>query len=289
MVLSKLATRQVVPRFVFSTLLESSARFQAPQAFSMRMHHTSHALFFMRHASQRGTRVTCVCNGRARNRLLQSGFIKFQIADEEIRTYSGHAWPRDHIDSLLIPEFKAKTVAEQEGFDASRLDVQSFVRINDKPLQQRLTKVLQLLRAPASPHLADYAEAATRELLINVFENGVGRLPPWRKDNRGFDPKTFGCLLELIDANLAVPPPLEDAAAMTAFSASHFARKFRNSTGQSFHRFINTRRVQFAIQQLTSSRADLASLSLDLGFSSQSHFTRVFKAMTGLTPAHLRR
>lgn len=33
----------------------------------------------------------------------------------------------------------------------------------------------------------------------------------------------------------------------------------------------------------------LAELALDLGFSSQSHFTRLFSALTGMTPARYRK
>lgn len=35
--------------------------------------------------------------------------------------------------------------------------------------------------------------------------------------------------------------------------------------------------------------APLASVALDLGFSSQSHFTRLFSSLTGMTPAKYRK
>ncbi|MBM4013222.1 MAG: helix-turn-helix transcriptional regulator [Planctomycetes bacterium] len=36
-------------------------------------------------------------------------------------------------------------------------------------------------------------------------------------------------------------------------------------------------------------RRPLASVALDLGFSSQSHFTRLFSSLTGMTPAKYRK
>ena len=49
-------------------------------------------------------------------------------------------------------------------------------------------------------------------------------------------------------------------------------------------RFINRRRILRSLVTLNTD-ASLASIALDLGFSSQSHFTRIFSGLTGITPA----
>jgi AraC family transcriptional regulator len=40
---------------------------------------------------------------------------------------------------------------------------------------------------------------------------------------------------------------------------------------------------------LEAGSTPLSQIALDLGFSSQSHFTRVFSDLTGFTPASFRR
>jgi AraC family transcriptional regulator len=40
---------------------------------------------------------------------------------------------------------------------------------------------------------------------------------------------------------------------------------------------------------LGTSSTPLSQIALDLGFSSQSHFTRLFSSLTGFTPAGYRR
>jgi AraC family transcriptional regulator len=40
---------------------------------------------------------------------------------------------------------------------------------------------------------------------------------------------------------------------------------------------------------LETSSTPLSQIALDLGFSSQSHFTRLFSSLTGFTPASYRR
>jgi len=67
-------------------------------------------------------------------------------------------------------------------------------------------------------------------------------------------------------------------------SPSHFAKKFRQSTGLSLNRFVNRRRIIRSLETLKTD-VSLASIALDLGFASQSHFTRLFSHMTGMTPA----
>jgi len=67
-------------------------------------------------------------------------------------------------------------------------------------------------------------------------------------------------------------------------SPSHFAKKFRHSTGLSLCRFINRRRILRSLETLKTD-GPVANVALDLGFSSQSHFTRIFSGLTGMTPA----
>ncbi|MFM8493965.1 MAG: helix-turn-helix transcriptional regulator [Planctomycetia bacterium] len=96
-------------------------------------------------------------------------------------------------------------------------------------------------------------------------------------------------LVEHIDSHLAVAPSLSDMGWRVGISPSHFARKFRHSTGLSLYRFINRRRILRSLDTLRDESQSLAGVSLDLGFSSQSHFTRLFSKLTGMTPAKYRK
>ncbi len=55
--------------------------------------------------------------------------------------------------------------------------------------------------------------------------------------------------------------------------------------GLSLHRFINLRRIDRSLDVLKEGPDSLAGVALDLGFSSQSHFTRLWSSLTGMTPA----
>jgi len=66
----------------------------------------------------------------------------------------------------------------------------------------------------------------------------------------------------------------------------HLSRVFRRCVGEGISEFIHRLRVRTACERMP--RASLAEISFGTGFADQSHFTRSFRKMAGLTPAALR-
>ena len=94
---------------------------------------------------------------------------------------------------------------------------------------------------------------------------------------------------ELIRANLNGELPMSRLAAECGLSSRHFARAFRLSTGMPPHRWLVRQRVERAKELLERQSLPLAEIATFSGFADQSHLTRVFKAMAGLTPGAWRR
>lgn len=89
--------------------------------------------------------------------------------------------------------------------------------------------------------------------------------------------------LELIDAQYARTISLDELAQAAALSRFHFLRSFRDQVGMPPHAYIENRRVAVA-QQLIASGMPLAQVAVEVGFSSQSHFTQRFRQTLGVTP-----
>ena len=68
----------------------------------------------------------------------------------------------------------------------------------------------------------------------------------------------------------------------------HVARVFRRHHGLSMGAYRRRLKVEAACSALARPGSSLASVAAELGFVDQSHFTRTFKALTGLTPGRFR-
>lgn len=64
--------------------------------------------------------------------------------------------------------------------------------------------------------------------------------------------------------------------------------EFKKQTGMNLSDFIKLKKIQEAQELLYETNKSLVMISDYLGFSSQSHFTKVFKEITGITPKEYR-
>jgi AraC family transcriptional regulator len=94
---------------------------------------------------------------------------------------------------------------------------------------------------------------------------------------------------ELMSESLSQEIPLSRLATECGLSVRHFARAFRHSTGTSPHRWLLKHRVDHARELLNDRALSLTDIALSCGFAHQSHFTRVFIAMAGVSPGAWRR
>jgi AraC family transcriptional regulator len=94
---------------------------------------------------------------------------------------------------------------------------------------------------------------------------------------------------DLLHDGLAHTLRIADIAAAVGVHPIHLARAFRSSFGVSPAAYLRRARLERALAALADNRRSIAEIALDCGFSDQSHFTRVFRRHTGLTPARYRR
>jgi AraC-like DNA-binding protein len=77
---------------------------------------------------------------------------------------------------------------------------------------------------------------------------------------------------------------LKDLAKVAELSPYYLLRVFKASVGVPPHLYQQQLRVWKA-KQLLADGVSLAAISSEIGFADQSHFSRQFKKITGLTPA----
>lgn len=91
------------------------------------------------------------------------------------------------------------------------------------------------------------------------------------------------CIRSIINSGGQVK--LENLIAQSGISRRQFERRFAESAGMSPHTFIQVHRFHQSIRCNTGKeKMNLAELALNCGYFDQSHFNRVFKRFSGITP-----
>jgi AraC-like DNA-binding protein len=81
---------------------------------------------------------------------------------------------------------------------------------------------------------------------------------------------------------------LSEAARVAGLSTYRLAHVLKETTGYSLMQHVKRQRVQRATRLLAQETMSLAEIAQVLGFSDQSHFTRHFREVMGVTPKRWR-
>ena len=81
---------------------------------------------------------------------------------------------------------------------------------------------------------------------------------------------------------------LSELANVAGLSRMHFAAQFRAATGYRPREYLLNHRIEHAKSLLTTTQRPLAEIALAVGFSTQAHFSTVFKRISSQTPARWR-
>jgi AraC-like DNA-binding protein len=103
----------------------------------------------------------------------------------------------------------------------------------------------------------------------------------------GLSPKTLRRVQDHIAANLRQKITNDALAQVAKLSPSHFSRAFKDSQGLAPHRYILECRVK-RTQELLATDLPLSEIAIEVGFSDQSHLTRWFRELIGVTPGDYR-
>ncbi len=90
---------------------------------------------------------------------------------------------------------------------------------------------------------------------------------------------------EFIEANCLRNIRLQEVAALTGLSQSHFSHSFKAATGMAPHEWQMNARLSRAKALLSSSDQPLTEIAAETGFADQAHFSRVFRKHVGIAPS----
>ncbi|QBD77843.1 AraC family transcriptional regulator [Ktedonosporobacter rubrisoli] len=106
-------------------------------------------------------------------------------------------------------------------------------------------------------------------------------LPSGRKE-----PQAVKLAREYIEAHFAQNISLSQLASLTGLTSYHLVRVFHNTMGLPPHAYLNQIRLMQA-KNLLLAGTPIISVASETGFTDQSHLTRRFKRVYGITPGQL--
>lgn len=181
--------------------------------------------------------------------------------------------------------FDAEIISQRlmENIDPTRLD-RPQLHFND----QRMMALAELIAAECEnpePLHDLYGDGLTLSLLIDVLQLR-GTQPRKRS---GLASWQLRRAIDYIQEHCTRAIRLEELAALTGLSQSHFSHAFKASTGLPPHQWQTQARLERAKQLLLNSEMPLTTVAVETGFADQAHFTRVFRKNVGTAPASWKR
>jgi AraC-like DNA-binding protein len=94
---------------------------------------------------------------------------------------------------------------------------------------------------------------------------------------------------DAMDRSYAEPLDVPSLARLAHVSAAHFSRSFRDTFGETPHRYLQRRRIERAMFLLWHTDRSVTEICLDVGFASLGSFSRTFTRIVGETPSDYRK
>ncbi len=150
--------------------------------------------------------------------------------------------------------------------------------VNDPPLRNMLQHVCH-----QQEHAFDYLEKESWLLetlgrLLSVYGGIPDRIRPSSCHRAAVRQAK-----EIMTADLEKKLTLEEIAQAAGLSRYHFLRVFKQATGLPPHMYRTLKRLEFAKTRLLQG-CPAAEVALETGFVDQSHLTRKFRQLLGVTP-----
>ena len=174
-----------------------------------------------------------------------------QAAKDAVALNSVEVVEQYGIEDLLIQQLGAAVVAElQQGRLPGRLYIESLANV--------LTVHILRQYSAAGRYVRDVAACLPRNKL------------------------RLAC--DYINENIRQDLTLTEIAEAVGMSTYHFARLFKQSIGVTPHQYVIQCRVARAKHLLLQGELNIAEIAKSVGFFDQSHLTKHFKRIVGVTP-----
>lgn len=189
----------------------------------------------------------------------------------DVDTFDLQTWQFDTFERMLLTEL-------------AQLGRQYFERYSNLPEGPKGTRPKQ----DAPDYVPQLVKSTLEFLLAHLMKSGTERTAP-QKAAAGQTDLTVSAAVEFMYQNVNKKLRVEDIAAAVKMSGSNFQAVFKKATGQSVMDYFNQLKAEQAKILIRKGVHTCGEIAAELGFSSESYFSRQFKKITGMTPSEYAR
>lgn len=176
--------------------------------------------------------------------------------------------------TLLTLEFKPELF---DALDFAAVNLRPIIDLSGRQPAWELMDLYQRIFSNAANDLDSESRAVALAFSIVKFSSSAPR-----------DLRSLQRAREYVHAHFTENLGLVQVAHAAGVHPVYLGQIFRQEFGETVGEYLNRIRVRAAAGMLANSDLSLAAIAVDLGFYDQSHFTRIFRQLTGATPGMFR-
>jgi AraC family transcriptional regulator len=234
---------------------------------------------------QKASKLVYMCNGHSYEGPGHAGEVTIMRAEQSF------FWYVEEMNSLCIalaPSFMQRLALETCGLDPKHTELLDFCKTHDGVLRNLARLFLTELRTGLTGGQL-YAESLGNVLALHLLRTYSTQRPALRFYQGGLAQYQVRRVADYIQAHLAQPLTLSELAGLLQMSPAHFIRAFRRTMGYTPYQYLIQCRIERAKALLTMSpHLPIRVIAAHVGLPAHSHFTALFRKLTGLSPTAYR-
>jgi AraC family transcriptional regulator len=246
-----------------------------------------HEAAVVREAFQNGTVVALCLSGNAEMGVRVGAKSDRSVSSEGAIAICGDGLEYKSLDwsgttDIMMVDLDATSLLEEAGAISSQAAPLHRFLIRDQNISTLMLAMEAEMRTGCTSG-AIYAQSLSTALAAYLASHYAGHIPAFRQGAK-LSPAQSGRVRDYVEAHLSDDISLKDLAAVAQLSPSHFSELFKRTFECAPHRYVIHRRIAAAGRLLAENRLPISEITQMTGFSDQSHFTTVFRKISGTTP-----
>jgi len=205
---------------------------------------------------------------------------------------ASHGFPKTQIDRevplielFVDPKLITRTACELGNIDNIELVPQWQIR---DPLIENIGLALKAELELNGAESKFYAESMATALAMHLLSRYSSRQPQIKQYTDGLSNYKLKEVIDYIQENLNKKLTQVELSKLVHMSPHYFATLFKQSMGMTPYQYVMKSRIEKAKQLLLKRDLTIVEICGEVGFQNQSHFTRIFRQYTNVTPKRFR-